>query len=344
MKGGLVVAIVIAAIVVACGGGPTTPCSFTLSSAAINLAANGGNAGVTVATTAACQWAATSNAAFIVVTAGAASAGNGAVAFAVGANSATGSRTGTLTIAGQTLTVTQGGASSTITFTFFALGSLPGARVGLPYAGAVCLNQPPLTGPNDLCLNPTNVSGGQAPYHFQAQSGFLPLGLTLHPNGFIDGTPTAAGMGGPPVCAVDLAGVTSTSCPVATIIVTDDVSGNWQGQFHTDAVGLVPAQDGNWRGTLTVGGVINGQSLVTIRWWDSYHQQTLVVTTTLTNTPNGRTLDFTIDTPPDDIHLTGTINNTGTAINGVLVGPLLDPFAGRARGIWFGAPGGPGGG
>jgi hypothetical protein len=56
-----------------------------------------------------CTWTATSNAPWITITGGATGSGNGAVAFSVAAN--TGAlRTGTITIAGQTFTVTQAAA------------------------------------------------------------------------------------------------------------------------------------------------------------------------------------------------------------------------------------------
>ena len=68
----------------------------------------GGGAGPSVAVTAAagCAWTATSQAAWIVVTSGQSGAGNGSVAFRVTANTDK-KRTGTMTIAGRTFTVTQ---------------------------------------------------------------------------------------------------------------------------------------------------------------------------------------------------------------------------------------------
>jgi hypothetical protein len=61
---------------------------------------------VTVTTTSGCTWTAASNAPWLTITSGAAGTGNGTVGFTSAANVA-GSRTGTLTIAGQTFTVTQ---------------------------------------------------------------------------------------------------------------------------------------------------------------------------------------------------------------------------------------------
>ena len=60
-----------------------------------------------VSTTSGCTWTATSNASWITVTSGASGSGNGNVRFNVAPNTGSTSRTGTLTIAGQTFTVSQ---------------------------------------------------------------------------------------------------------------------------------------------------------------------------------------------------------------------------------------------
>ncbi len=57
-----------------------------------------------------CGWTAKSNAAWVTITSGLSGTGNGKVEYAVAANTGTASRTGTLTIAGKTFTVTQAGA------------------------------------------------------------------------------------------------------------------------------------------------------------------------------------------------------------------------------------------
>ena len=57
-----------------------------------------------------------SNAAFISVTSGATGSGSGSVGFRVSSNTSASSRAGTLTIAGQTFTVTQNGSTPVCTF------------------------------------------------------------------------------------------------------------------------------------------------------------------------------------------------------------------------------------
>jgi hypothetical protein len=86
-------------------------CSYQLSQTSRNSPAAGEGVTVNVTAPAGCGWAATSNASFISISSGADGSGNGAVTFSVSANPGSLSRTGTLTIAGQTLTVTQGGVA-----------------------------------------------------------------------------------------------------------------------------------------------------------------------------------------------------------------------------------------
>ena len=70
------------------------------------MAVSGGTGGVNVTATAACAWTASSNASWITITSGGTGTGSGSLGFLVLPNVG-GSRTGTLTIASQTFTVTQ---------------------------------------------------------------------------------------------------------------------------------------------------------------------------------------------------------------------------------------------
>jgi hypothetical protein len=63
--------------------------------------------GNTIAVTSACAWTAVSNSGFITITGGANGNGNGNVTYSVTANLSTLQRSGTMTIAGQTVTITQ---------------------------------------------------------------------------------------------------------------------------------------------------------------------------------------------------------------------------------------------
>ena len=88
------------------GGG----CNYSIGSNSQPFSAAGGSGSVNVTAGSGCTWTASSNAGWITVSSGSGS-GNGSVGYSVATNSSTSSRTGTLTIAGQTFTVTQSGMS-----------------------------------------------------------------------------------------------------------------------------------------------------------------------------------------------------------------------------------------
>jgi hypothetical protein len=96
---------------------PAPPtCTFTIAPTSQSVAASGGTGTVAVTTTSGCPWTATSNAAWLSITSGASGTANGSVGFSAQANTGA-SRTGTLSIAGATFTVTQAAAPAPCTFT-----------------------------------------------------------------------------------------------------------------------------------------------------------------------------------------------------------------------------------
>ncbi len=84
-----------------------TPCTYTLSATAALYSSSGGNGSVNVTAGSNCAWTAISNNGFITITSGGSGSGDGTVQFSVAANTSTNALTGTMTIAGQTFTVTQ---------------------------------------------------------------------------------------------------------------------------------------------------------------------------------------------------------------------------------------------
>jgi Putative binding domain, N-terminal len=86
-----------------------TPTTCTYSIAPANVAINATDATLTIAVTtgSSCTWSAASNSPFITVVSGASGVGAASVVIQVAANDSTTERTGTVTIAGQTFTVTQ---------------------------------------------------------------------------------------------------------------------------------------------------------------------------------------------------------------------------------------------
>jgi hypothetical protein len=82
------------------------PCGFALSPATVDIVAAGGEGRTNVSAGAGCAWSAESNAPWITITAGSSGTGNGVVVFNAALNPGA-ARSGTITIGGQTLTVTQ---------------------------------------------------------------------------------------------------------------------------------------------------------------------------------------------------------------------------------------------
>ena len=82
-------------------------CSYTVTPSALAMGAAGGSQALTITAGAGCPWTASSNQPWITITSGA--SGNGAGSVMVSIAAANGpSRSGTLAVAGQTITVTQG--------------------------------------------------------------------------------------------------------------------------------------------------------------------------------------------------------------------------------------------
>ncbi len=92
-----------------------TPCTYSISPAGQSFTSTGGTGNVSVTAGTGCAWTAVSNASWIHVTSG--SSGTGTVGYSVDANTfantSSSARTGTMTIAGQTFTVSQAGVTCT---------------------------------------------------------------------------------------------------------------------------------------------------------------------------------------------------------------------------------------
>jgi Putative binding domain, N-terminal/WD40-like Beta Propeller Repeat len=94
------------------------PCTYTISAVNQNFSSSGGSDSIGVfvnsgSSGSSCPWTGASNASWITVTSGSSGSGNGSVSFTVAANTGA-ARQGTITIAGQTFTVTQDQAGGTV--------------------------------------------------------------------------------------------------------------------------------------------------------------------------------------------------------------------------------------
>ena len=87
-----------------------TTCQCTLSPTIQSIVASGGPASTGVSTQSGCPWTAASNVSWLSIPSTTFGTGSGTVSYSVAANSATTSRSGTMTIGGQTFTVNQAGS------------------------------------------------------------------------------------------------------------------------------------------------------------------------------------------------------------------------------------------
>ena len=86
-------------------------CSFTVDPSSVSVAADGGSTGLDVTAPDGCEWTATSGAAWLTITAGTSGSGDGTASVTAAPNTVPQSRSGTVTVAGQTVTFTQEGIS-----------------------------------------------------------------------------------------------------------------------------------------------------------------------------------------------------------------------------------------
>jgi hypothetical protein len=93
-----------------------TPCSFTLSSSGASYASGGGSGTITLTASAnSCDRTATSDSTWITITSGQSGTGNGTVAYTVAPNTGSDTRSGSITVAGQSFSVVQFGGTCSYT-------------------------------------------------------------------------------------------------------------------------------------------------------------------------------------------------------------------------------------
>jgi hypothetical protein len=105
-------------------------------------AAAGGPASVNVVTTPGCPWTAISNAPWITITSGNPGSGNGTVNFNFAANAVNSPRTGTISIAGLTFTVTQAAAGNVVSPVPTVGVPTPSAGIGITQSVSLTFRDP----------------------------------------------------------------------------------------------------------------------------------------------------------------------------------------------------------
>jgi uncharacterized protein (TIGR03437 family) len=177
-------------------------CTYSLLASSQQFAATTGLGSISVTAPSGCTWTAASNSNWITISSGASGSGSGGLTFSIAANTGT-ARTGSISVAGQTVTINQagttgGGGSGTLTIA--TNSSLPSAIAGSAYTVTLV------------------ASGGVPPYSWLTTAS-LPGGLTLNPTtGVISGTPTTASTYSIPITVSDHNGQTRSQTFSLTVV------------------------------------------------------------------------------------------------------------------------------
>ena len=140
-------------------------CGYTISPTSALFSSSDNTGTVTVTTTSECSWSATSNALWLTITGGSAGTGNGTVSYSLSANTTGSTRTGTITIGGQTFTVAQNGDTGTTLY-------FPHVDTNLPWQTEIAIINTSPTQSVTGTLKAFNDDGQLV--ETQARSPFLP--------------------------------------------------------------------------------------------------------------------------------------------------------------------------
>lgn len=115
-------------------------CSFTLTPTSFTVDSTATSRTISIITGTQCSWTATSAVSWITIGSGASGTGMGATTILIQQNSTAGSRTGTVTVAGQTVSITQGAGSCTysVTPTSFSVDAAATSRTLSIITGTQC--------------------------------------------------------------------------------------------------------------------------------------------------------------------------------------------------------------
>jgi hypothetical protein len=139
-------------------------CSYTVTQTTFSPVSTASPQSTSVITGTACSWTATSTVPWITITNGGSYTGMGAVLFQVAANPTSSVRTGTLIVAGQTVTVNQQASSCvyTVTPTSFSIEPASTIRTLSVTTGTQCSWTATTTDTWITITNPGSGSGGSA--------------------------------------------------------------------------------------------------------------------------------------------------------------------------------------
>ncbi len=97
-------------------------CTYSISPASASFTSQGGTASIAVTTQSGCPWAASSSLAWVTIPSGASGSGSGTATIQVAANASSATLSGTITVAGQSFSITQAGAQTSCTYSIYPVG------------------------------------------------------------------------------------------------------------------------------------------------------------------------------------------------------------------------------
>jgi hypothetical protein len=234
--------------------GVGSTCTYDVAPDSASFAAAGGTGTLTVAAQQGCGWAAISQAPWITVSAGSPGSGNGAVQYTVAANTAATGRTGSLTVAGQPVTITQGGTNATCGYTaapttasYPAAGGAGGITIttqaGCPWAA---ISQAPWI---TVTFGASGNGNGTVQYGVGANTGAGRTGSIIAAGQTV--TITQAGTG--PTCMYGVA-PNSASYPASAssgnVAVTTPAGCAWAATSQAGWIAITSGASGNGDGTV----------------------------------------------------------------------------------------------
>ncbi len=203
-------------------GAPACTFSVAFSNTVFGGAATSGT--ISVTTAGGCGWTINSNAGWITLGAATSGSGTGSVIFNVAANTAA-ARSGTIQVAGQTFTITQGTGSGPTGLTIASPAALPSGTLNTTYSTAL------------------TATGGQTPYVWSVP-GALPTGLSLNRStGVISGTPSAVGSYNIAATVADAQGTSRTQTFAFTVVAESAGPVITNSSFANGAIGQTYQQN-----------------------------------------------------------------------------------------------------
>jgi hypothetical protein len=236
-------------------------CIYSITPTAAHYLAGGGPGTIAVTAGTGCAWTAVSNDSFVTVDSGSPGSGNGTVGYTVTANATTTSRTGTITVAGSTFTVTQDGTvpcSYSIVPTSASFTSIGGTNSIAVSANAGCAWSVS-SGSGFITFSPANGTGnGTVSYTVAANTSSLTRTGTIDIAGQTF-TVTQTGVACTYAIAPTSASFTSTGGN-GTVAVTATQGCNWTSSSDSSWLVVTNGATGTGNGSVGYSVAVNAGS------------------------------------------------------------------------------------